>query len=128
LKYKKWTFKTEQPIFSSACLIPDLKLVSFGCHDNNLYCLNEEIGTLNWKINCDSQIYSSPCMLDAAFLISVSSNGIIFIVNINNGDVILKKDFFNMKNSCYSSPVVYKNRLYIGCRDDYLYSFQVEID
>jgi len=108
-------------------LIPDLKLISFGCHDNTLYCLNEENGSLKWKINCDSQIYSSPCMYDM-FLISVSSNGIIFIVNINNGEIVLKKDVFNMKNSCFSSPIVYKNSLYIGCRDDYLYSIQIESD
>ena len=113
------------PIFSSACLMNDSNLVAFGCHDNHLYCLNQTNGELNWKINCESQIYSNPTLLES-YICCMSSDGIVSIINVD-GIIVFRKDLIQIKNSCFSSPIIYKNKIFIGSRNNYLLSFKIEL-
>ncbi len=113
------------PIFSSACLINVSNLVVFGCHDNYLYCLKQNTGEINWKINCESQIYSNPTLLESAHVCCMSSDGIIYIINVN-GSIVFRKDLFQLKNSCYSSPIIFKNKFFIASRNNHLSSFKIK--
>lgn len=119
---KKWEFQVKEPIFSNACLVNDL--VIFGCHDNHLYCLKKFTGELEWRLDCQSQVYSTCSVYLSYYIVNVASDGLLFILDLQ-GNVIIKKDLFSMKNSCYSSPILYKNYIYIGCRDNHLYSIEI---
>ncbi len=123
-------FKTEKSIFSNA--ITHENLVIFGCHDFNLYCLDQNSGNLVWIFKCDSEIYSTPFCIEKltpfkSLIIAISCNGTIYIINAKTGQPLLcKNEFFNnLKNSCYSSPIVHQNNLFIGCRDNYMYSINL---
>lgn len=96
----------------------------FGSHDNHLYCLNQESGSLTWKINILSPIFSSPRVLNNVSIACISSNGVLCIVSLK-GELLIKKDLFNKERSCFSSPIIYENKMVIGSRDDCLYQFEI---
>ncbi len=127
-EFKKWKFQTQGPIFNSACLYKTK--VFFGSHDHYLYCLEEETGYLCWKFNMEGEIYSSPTIINNCIntiVVCLSSDGIFCIIDLG-GKCLLKKDLFNLRKSCFSSPIFFNDRIYVGCRDNFVYSFKLEIE
>jgi outer membrane protein assembly factor BamB len=121
---QEWTFGVEKPIFSNACLADDCVL--FGCHDGCLYCVDQSQGRLVWKLNLEKEIYSTPFKLEPEpYVVAVSCDGRLNLIHLN-GTQLVRADvnLFEQKNSCYSSPIVHENRLFIGSRDNFLYSFK----
>ena len=43
------TFDVGSPVFSSIA-VSGVENVTFGCHDNNVYCVNANDVTLKWKV------------------------------------------------------------------------------
>ena len=119
---KKWKFETGMPIFSSACLINDSDLVTFGCHDGFLYCLEQSSGELKWKFHCNSQIYSNPTLFKS-HVCCINSDGIILILSID-GNLVLKQGIIQ---NCFSSPIIYKNKIFVGSRDNFVSSFEIKL-
>ena len=121
-----WRFTIKEPIFSTPVVFRNS--IFFGAHDSNLYCLDQSIGTILWKFNMKSQIYSSPSPLQlisgAICIVSTSSDGNLVLLDLN-GKSLLRQDLFNMKDSCFSSPLVYRQTIYIGSRNNHVYSFQL---
>ena len=124
--FKLWRYKTEEPIFSTLCIFD--KFVMFGCHDNNLYFLNNQDGTLIWKFNCLASIYGSPAIyhcLNKPYITCITSDGVLFVFDLN-GNQLLSQDLFGRKNSCYSSPILSRNEICIVSRDNFIYSISLE--
>jgi acyl-CoA synthetase len=121
---QKWVFKAEEAIFSNACVVNENNLVLFGCHDSHLYCLDQTSGALKWKFNFSSQIYGAPFQIGSDRIACVSSNSLIAVFSLDEGKSLLEKTLFTGENSCFSSPLVYKNKLLLGSRDNFLYSFK----
>jgi acyl-CoA synthetase len=125
----KWRFETdfEKPIFSTATLYTTNNSVIFGCHDGFLYCVYQKNGVLNWKYNCNSLIYTSQFLItinEEETVLCSSVDGDFFLLNCNGKLLHEKKDVFNLKNSSFSSPICFKNRIFIGCRDNHIYSYK----
>lgn len=57
-KDSNWDFTTGDEILSSPAFVNDT--VIFGSSDGNLYCLNVSGGELNWKVDLNNKIISSP--------------------------------------------------------------------
>lgn len=132
-----WNFKDfEGQLFSSFTFSSDpskdeIKII-FGSHDKFLRCLkycplNQKSlkVDLDWKVELQSQIYSTPKMIkvkDKEYVISCSTNGHINFVCLKNGILEYAK---KLPGEVFSSPLVYNNNslLFIGCRDNYLYGF-----
>lgn len=123
LLLKIWEFTVKEPIFSNACIVDTCVL--FGCHDKNVYCLEQSNGQLKWTSNLMSDIYSTSFFLESdSKVLCVSCDGLLRLLSLD-GKLDMEEKIFEQKNMCYSSPIVYQNRLYIGSRDNYLYSFKI---
>ena len=57
-KEKNWEYTTGDQILSSPSYVNET--IIFGSTDGNLYCLNESDGALNWKVDLNNKIISSP--------------------------------------------------------------------
>jgi len=86
-----------------------------------LYCLDQINGTLTWKYDCLSEVYSSPFVFEnSTKIICASSDGLLSLFDLE-GNVLDQKNLFSLKKSCFSTPLVYKNKIYMGSRDNFLY-------
>ena len=131
-----WSFKTSGPIFSSPCV--GLSLTSYhivvGCHDKSTYCLSSA-GTLVWRKQLDSAIYSTPtvithrmnhsreaCIEDEYnakdLVVACTTNGTLYVLNFANGKMVRS---FTFPNEVFSSPVIFKETVVVGCRDNSVY-------
>eukprot|EP01041_Mallomonas_annulata_P006985 gene6985-14199_t len=147
-----WTSSCEstptRPIFSSPCLFTknvskDIlcttmnmtvkNMVLYGSHDGYVRCCNVEDGSLIWKRNVDSVVFSSPCVLLLShhdIIIVATTAGYIFVLDGNANGAVLAKT--RLSGEIYSSPVPYlfsnsTNSFYIGCRDDIVRCFEIYI-
>ncbi|KAJ8725277.1 hypothetical protein PYW07_016235 [Mythimna separata] len=113
-------------IFSSIYVKPIDKLswqMIFGCHDKGVYSLNVKNfqPTLVWKTTLSSPVYSTPCGLNDKLILAASNNGKICVLDAENG-ILLEE--YSLSNEVFSSPSVYGDYIFIGCRDDNLYSIK----
>ena len=129
---KLWNIEAGGNIFSSLCIQPlpvsASSVILFGCHDEHVYCLEHSFNsiTLKWKCKLDSPVFATPQVFptkqqDGSIsykAAGVSSSGLIYIMDINSGK---KMSSFQLPGEVYSSPVVYGNEIYVGCRDDKIY-------
>ena len=127
-----WTYKTDGNIFSSFEFLPIANgmQIFFGCHDRKLRCLNytfeDKIAALCWEKELQSQIYSTPKIIainSESFIVSCSTNGHINLLSINTGVI---ESSLKLPGEVFSSPVVYKDQLFVGSRDNNLYCLKFE--
>nr|XP_021188937.2 beta-alanine-activating enzyme [Helicoverpa armigera] len=95
----------------------------FGCHDKGVYSLmiKNFQPSLLWKTQLTSPVYSTPCGLDLRFILAASSNGKLCVLDSDNGIVL---EEHSLPNETFSSPAVYGDYIFIGCRNDHLYSIR----
>ncbi len=113
-----WKFSTQGSIYSSPCIFQSE--VYFGSHDKNLYSINISTGKFNWKVECDSVVYSSPCFLpwnEKSIICVCSSKGEIILVE-NSGKILQK---MKMKGELFSSAVMIPGYVVVGSRHNELY-------
>ena len=53
-----------------------------------------------------------------------TTKGIIYVVGAEDGQVLCKTQ---MEGEVFSSPILYRNSLVVGCRDDNVYCFDIDI-
>lgn len=119
-------------------IVPDFSLynshyIVFGCYDFYLYCLfnnaDNEI-SLKWKISLGARIGAAPFPFkirtcDGINNVCVSvcnSAGEFFIVNLQDGGI---HGYLNVDSEVFSSPVVYNDKVYFGCRDNSMYCLRM---
>ena len=121
--FKQWNFKSEKPIFTNACLMNEFVL--FGSHDTFFYCLSIKFGNLQWKFCCQNEIYSTPFYDHENQLITcINCNGKLFLFD-KHGLIMKKTTLFWDENTCYSSPLIFKGKLYVGSRYNFLHCFEI---
>lgn len=74
---------------------------------------NSDFVTNLWTFNMESPIHSSPAIY-GDYIYFVSDNGILKAIDMQTGEEEWDLD---LKAQTNSSPIVHKNRLYIGCED-----------
>ena len=132
----RWSFKASGAIFSSPSCAPSREVYNFvvGCHDKTVYCISND-GKLVWRTQLDFPLYSTPAVVpcseyccegvngghyaSAGYLVFIcSTDGTLYILNFANGDVVKKYAF---SNEIFSSPVLVKSEVIVGCRDNNVY-------
>lgn len=76
-----------------------------------------KVPNLIYKINCESPIISTP-WVDGNFITIVSINGDVRILDFKSGDTLTR---YSLKADVYSSPVLHKNIIVLGSRDNNLW-------
>lgn len=125
------SFQTGGNIFSGLTLHqPDHgnhSLIIFGCHDKNVYCLKiehetKELSFLN-KFSLNAAVYSTPIIISKDSILACSTKGLMVLLDLQMSTILASYD---LKAEVYSSPSCLRDKyVYIGCRDNYLYAFQL---
>jgi acyl-CoA synthetase len=123
-------------------------LVLFGCHDKKLYCLESSENTvlLRWTCELDSSVFSTPFLFPVVISSEVkvsgntletfnsekqivkylaaaaSTKGKVYVLDLDSGAVECS---YQLPGEVFSSPVVNRNNIYVGCRDNHVYSLAV---
>lgn len=95
----------------------------FGCHDNNVYSIivKKFQPTLQWKALLTSPVYSTPTSISDKLILATSNNGVLYILESETGNVISE---YALPNETFSTPAVFSDYIFIGCRNDHLYSLK----
>lgn len=72
-----------------------------------------------------SPVYSTPCGLGQKLLLAASNNGRINVIDTENGITIAEHV---LPDETFSSPTVYGDYVFIGCRNDQLYCLKYVLD
>lgn len=127
---KIWKYQgAKGNIFSSLFIKETERLkwqIVFGCHDEKVYSINIKNfqPSLHWKVQMNSQVYSTPCGI-GDHIVAVSNNGRICIIDSRNGSI--ESDYM-LPNEVFSSPAVYGDYIFIGCRNDNVYCLKYTRD
>ncbi|XP_033611608.1 beta-alanine-activating enzyme isoform X4 [Cryptotermes secundus] len=150
-----WNFQADGNIFSSFCIQPSMtesstNLILFGCHDKKLYCLesSENTVSLRWTCVLDSSIFSTPFLFPVVIssedkysgntletfksdrqivkylVAAASTKGIVYVLDLDFGIVECS---YQLPGEVFSSPVVNRNNIYVGCRDNHVYSLAMRV-
>lgn len=118
-----WDYKTDGSIFSSIISYEDNFI--FGCHDKNVYIVKATIESCDLveKVTVESEI-TSTIFVDTKENIAIAAcnSGVIYVIDLKCLKTVKQ---FSLPAEVFSSPVVYQKILYIGCRDNNLYSINI---
>ncbi|KAM6963032.1 beta-alanine-activating enzyme [Aplochiton taeniatus] len=124
-----WQYKTKGPVFSSPCFTPNQQRVVCGSHDGFVYCLDCADGSLVWCFQTTSRVYSSPYLFDGSpwghrgsLVALASTDGTLWILDGESGT---RKTSLSLPGELFSSPVVWKHFLVVGCRNDFVYCIKL---
>ncbi|XP_059051331.1 beta-alanine-activating enzyme [Achroia grisella] len=124
---KIWKYQgSKGNIFSSLYVKEVDKLkwqMVFGCHDSNVYSINIKNfqPSLHWKTQLTSPVYSTPCGLSDKLILAASNDGKICVIDGETGMILAD---YQLPGETFSSPAVYGDYIFIGCRNDHLYSLK----
>lgn len=113
-----WDFQAGGPIFSTP--VAANCCILFGSHDNFLYCLDERTGVERWRAQFLTPVYSTPFV--TSFIACSNTSGNLRLLDFSNGRLLAETQ---LDGEVFSSPVVTGQYVVIGCRDDYVYCFQL---
>lgn len=137
-----WSWKAAGHIFAPISVVPHHSKSSekqfkilVGCYDFHLYSLSVSSKNevqLDWSANLSATISSAtfPFLIRTAngvvhHCATVgNSAGSLFLLNLRDGTICSK---YNVNSEVFSSSVVYKDKVYFGCRDDNVYCLRIRL-
>jgi acyl-CoA synthetase len=125
-----WTLNTGKPVFSSP-FISSLNNVNqnrvhvfIGTHNNSVLCVDLNSGQIKWQFKTSSAVYSTPFVSsDDNIVIAAETDGILHLINANDGKQLLSH---KLNGQLFSSPIIHRSKLFIGCRDNHFYCICLE--
>ncbi|XP_075716078.1 beta-alanine-activating enzyme isoform X2 [Rhinoderma darwinii] len=120
-------FTTDGPVFSSPCVSTLSQHITFGSHDGFIYCCSAEAELL-WKYKTSSRVYATPFTFpnphagDTELLAVASTDGALWILDARSGLLISHSA---LEGEIFSSPVVCGSQLVVGCRNNFVYCFDL---
>lgn len=119
-----WEYQANDAVYSS--VIINKQSIYFGCHDSCLYGLNvmenNKSCILKVKYKFDSSIFASPCFFQK-FIVAATMRGSIYVVDSISHTLISK---IHLDGEIFSTPVVFQNNILFGCRNDFVYCFEIK--
>jgi len=118
-----WKFRTYDEIVAAPA-VHDGRLF-IGSFDKNMYCLDAGTGELVWKFPTQGEIHNvNHLLIHRGVLHFTSFDNHLYAVDEKKGSLIWKFRTGNYGNN--SSPVLYKERLYLSTRDGVLYALALD--
>ena len=109
-KSKNWEFTAGDEILSSPSYVNDT--VVFASSDGNLYCLNITEGSLNWKVDLNNKVISSPTIDEHDNSIYIGSDeGNLTCIDTRDGVV---KWSFSAGDKIHATPALKDNLVAFG--------------
>lgn len=116
-KEKNWEYTTGDEIVSSPAYVNDT--VIFGSTDGNVYCLNTSDGDLNWKVDLNNKIISSPTIDEHDNSLYIGSDeGNLTCLDIRDGTT---KWSFSTGSKVQTTPALKDNLIAFGSSNGNFY-------
>lgn len=119
-----WIFDDMRgPLFSSCAVNADDLFL--GCHDKHAYkirCVRNERPSVVWRRTHDAKVYATPGFYRDNYIVSVSTDGRLYVVDAFDGDAVGE---FKIRGEVFSSPVIDDDLIFVGSRDDSVYCLRV---
>ena len=115
-----WTFDTGMRIVGSPAVSEGV--VVFGSANYKIYGLNATTGKELWHITTNQAVMGAATIHEGVAYIG-GGDGRMFAIDIHTGKV--KWSFDQLKNYVLTRPLVYRDKLYFGCWDTYLYALNL---
>lgn len=116
-KEKNWDFTTGDEILSSPTYVN--KSVIFGSSDGNVYCLDKSNGALNWKVDLNNKVISSPTADEHDNSVYIGSDeGNLTCIDVRDGTV---KWSHSVGDKIQSTAALKDNLVAFGSNNGYLY-------
>lgn len=116
-KVTNWDFTTGDEVVSSPAYVNDT--VIFGSSDGNIYCLNESDGDLNWKVDLNNKVISSPTVDEHDSSVYIGSDeGNLTCLDIRDGTV---KWSHSVGDKVQTTPALKDNLVVFGSNNGNLY-------
>src|SRR5262249_41900622 len=115
-----WDFYPVAPVLSSTAVVNGVVYV--GTNDGNLYALDANTGTVNWKSGIGGEIDSSPAVVNGRVYVGTSigdSAGLIDALNATTGALLWA---YPAGGWITASPTVVNGVVYIGSQDHNFYA------
>ncbi|KAF5293950.1 hypothetical protein FQR65_LT10964 [Abscondita terminalis] len=121
---KLWCFQAGGHIYSS--IVNEKNCVIFGSSNGKLYCvdIHKNKAKLNYVSPLGSPILSTPTIFKhdgKSFCLCATNEGIVCITAFDDGTILGK---ISLPAEVFSSPTVFGNCLYVGCRDNNVYCIE----
>ncbi|XP_061515312.1 beta-alanine-activating enzyme isoform X2 [Anopheles gambiae] len=123
-------------VFSSLVMLKyPLDRVDFivGCYDRHVHCVeylpaNSNTLIPKWKIEVQSQIYATPLLVEG-YLVVCTTSGWINLIDTRDSSDAKNSIISSMKlnGELFASPVGFGKKVFIGCRDNFLYEILLNI-
>lgn len=120
-----WTNNiTASSIFSSPALCSgdmDAEVGSsfvVGAHDGIVRKIGCESGAIVWAEDVSATVFGTPFCTSSSEVIVSTTAGKIVVLDCNNGRILAETE---LNAEIYSSVIVSRNTIFVGCRDDFIY-------
>ena len=115
-----WIFSTGMRIVGSPAVSEGVLV--FGSANYNIYGLNATTGKELWHITTNQAVMGAATIHDGVAYIG-GGDGRMFAIDIHTGKI--KWTFDQLKNYVLTRPLIYRDKLYFGCWDTYLYALNL---
>lgn len=115
-----WTFDTGMRIVGSPAVSEGV--VVFGSANYKIYGLNATTGKELWHITTNQAVMGAATIHDGVAYIG-GGDGRMFAIDIHTGKI--KWTFDQLKNYVLTRPLIYRDKVYFGCWDTYLYALNL---
>lgn len=116
-KNQNWEFTTGDEVLSSPSYINESVII--GSNDGSIYSLNESNGDLNWKVDLNDNVISSPTVDEHDFSIYIGSNeGNLTCLDSRDGTI---KWSHSIGSPIQSTAALKDNLIAFGSNNGYLY-------
>lgn len=125
------------PLFAPLCLVDADGLAVVGTQDGGVYGVSTVDGSTVWRHRVRAAITAAPGIAlsedgeheRSTLCCLCGSNGEVVVVALPNGQLqgssVKEVARLHLPGDVFSSPVMVRNRVYVGCRDDHLYCLEL---
>ena len=124
------SFATPGPVFGSPVRPGPGPALCVGCQDGSVLRVtvrDTDLLDTAWRTQLGAGVAASPDVLDGGRVLAVcTTRGVLHLLVAATGELLLSSS--QLPGEIFSSPLVYRDNIVVGCRDNNLYCYQLSQD
>ena len=117
---ERWTVETDDIVRSPPAVVNGTVYV--GSHDEKVYALDADTGSVAWNYTTGGNIYTSPAVSNGTVFVGIDTVG-VHALDADTGDL---QWTFDVSAELYASPTVVDGTVYFGSDDTNVYALDAD--